>query len=304
MEQPTLIVMAAGIGSRFGGIKQLAAVGKHNELLLDYSLYDAKRAGFKRVVFVINRAIADDFEEAVLKRCRQYFCVECVYQEIDSCLPKGFIVPPERKKPWGTGHAVLCCRDVVQTPFAVINADDYYGIDAFASIYGALSGAQDSTHWYMVGYALLNTLTEHGHVSRGVCEVDEASMLQRITERTHIEKQPDGSAAYLLDGKFTPLPSHATASMNLWGFHPRVFDELSLHFSAFLDTACKTNPARAEYFLPTVVQAAIAANRARVFVLPSGARWYGVTYRPDLAIVQAAIERMTQEGIYPAPLWR
>lgn len=307
MQEPVLVVMAAGIGSRYGGLKQMDPVGKHGEFILDYSLFDAQKAGFRKIVFIVNRRIEQDFKQIISNRIDKR--LECAYvlQEIEALFPENLALPPERKKPWGTGHAVLCCKDVIRGPFAVINADDYYGAQAFGLIYDRLKAKRDGSRyaWCMVGYKLNNTLTDYGHVARGVCELS-GTKLVGMKERVHIEKY-GGHAAYTEDGgkNFVRLSDNTIVSMNMWGFTAAgIFDELSAGWPVFLESALSRNPAKAEYFLPDVVGKAVREGRAEVDVLPSPERWYGITYREDKPAVVAAIGKMTLEGAYPEPLWR
>ncbi len=306
-KKPVLVVMAAGMGSRYGGLKQIDPVGSHGEAILDYSLYDAYQAGFRRAVIVIKQAIVKDFMENVgrrLERCPME--IRCVFQELDK-LPDGFSVPEGRVKPWGTGHAVLCAGDVLDgAPFAVINADDYYGEGAFRAIYEYLCQAGDGEayDYCMVGYRLDKTVTEHGSVSRGVCVVDEDRCLLRIDERKRIEKY-DGGIHYTLDGEhWVDLSPDTVVSMNLWGFTPGFMQELEKGFPSFLADAVKTDPMKGEYLLPLVVSDLVQQGKARVRVLTSGDQWFGVTYAEDRPRVQEAIRQMTQAGKYPEDLWR
>ena len=284
MNKPVLVIMAAGMGSRYGGLKQLDPVGNHGQLIIDYSIYDARRAGFETVVFVIKPEIEEELKED---------------------LPEGYCVPEERRKPWGTAHAALAARNVVDGPFAVINADDYYGPEAFREIYGYLSAHADGDvyEYVMVGYLLKNTVTENGTVARGVCEETADNFLTRVTERTKIEKgepprytEDDGQT-------WTELSEDTIVSMNMWGFTRSFLDEAWARFPAFLDKALAENPAKAEYFLPTVVSQLIDEGKARVKVLRSEDKWYGVTYREDKPTVVAAITQKTREGLYPDRLW-
>ena len=306
MNKPVLVVMAAGMGSRYGGLKQVDPVGNHGQLIIDYSIYDAKRAGFETVVFVIKKAIEETFKGAIGNRLSKVMDVKYAYQELDD-LPEGYSVPDERVKPWGTCHAILAARKVVDGPFAVINADDYYGPEAFKEIYDYLLTHPDSPDTYefaMVGYLLGNTVTEHGHVARGICVEDENHFLQSVTERTHIEKVGDDARFTEDDGKtWTPVSGWTIVSMNLWGFTKSFLTEAGDRFPAFLDDALKTNPLKGEYFLPSVVSALIDEGKARVKVLRSHDKWYGVTYHEDKPVVVAAIAAKTADGTYPDNLW-
>ena len=306
MNKPVLVVMAAGMGSRYGGLKQLDPVGNHGQLIIDYSIYDARRAGFETVIFIIKREIEDTFRSAIGDRLSRVVDVKYAYQEL-SDLPSGFSVPEGRVKPWGTAHAVLAARHIVDGPFAVINSDDCYGPEGFREIYDYLSAHPDRPGCYeyaMVGYRLGNTVTEHGYVSRGVCEEDGDRFLTRVTERTRIEKDgPD--ARFTEDGGATwsPLSGDAVVSMNLWGFTRSFLDEAWARFPAFLDRTLAENPLKGEFYLPGVVTQLLDERKARVKVLRSGDRWYGVTYKEDKPAVVKAIAGMTAAGLYPDRLW-
>ena len=306
MNKPVLVVMAAGMGSRYGGLKQIDPVGGHGQLIIDYSIYDAHRAGFDTVIFVIKRQIEDSFKAAIGDRLSQVMDVRYAYQELDD-LPAGYTVPEGRVKPWGTAHAILAARDLIRGPFAVINADDCYGPEGFRAIYDYLEGHPDRPGCYeyaMVGYLLGNTVTEHGHVARGVCREDRDGYLLQVTERTHIE--PDGKdARYTEDeGKtWHPLPGDTVVSMNLWGFTRSFVDEAWGRFPAFLDRTLQTNPLKGEYFLPGVVTQLLEEEKARVKVLRSHDKWYGVTYQEDKPAVMAALADKTARGLYPDELW-
>lgn len=307
MEKPVLVVMAAGMGSRYGGLKQIDPVGPNGELIIDYSIFDARRAGFDTVVFVIKPELEGAFRAAIGDRLSRYMKVEYAFQELKD-LPAGYTVPEGREKPWGTCHAVLAARKLVDGPFAVINADDYYGPEAFQAIYDYLSANPDEGGVYqyaMVGYRLGNTVTENGTVARGVCEEDENGFLCQITERTHIAKDGD-NARYTEDGgaTWTALAGDTVVSMNLWGFTRSFMDEAKVEFPAFLRRTLVEDPLKGEYFLPAVVADLIGGGKARVKVLRSGDRWYGVTYPQDKPVVVDALARMTRDGRYPAPLWQ
>ena len=302
----TLIIMAAGIGSRFGeGIKQLAQMGPNGEIIMDYSIHDAKEAGFDKVVFVIRKDIEEEFKAVIGNRIGSQIEVEYVYQELTD-LPEGFTVPEGRKKPWGTGHAILSCLGTIDAPFAVINADDYYGSHAFKMIYDYLTTHEDDDkyRYTMVGYVVENTLTENGHVARGVCVTDENGYLQKINERTHIEKRENGTAYTEDDGQtWTVIPEGSTVSMNMWGFTPSILAELKARFSKFLDENLEKNPLKCEYFLPFVVDELLNEGKATVQVLKSLDKWYGVTYKEDKPVVVAAIQSLKDSGLYPEKLW-
>ena len=288
MNKPVLVVMAAGMGSRYGGLKQLDPVGSHGQLIIDYSIYDARRAGFDTVVFVIKHEIEEAFKAAIGQRLSKVINVKYAYQDLND-LPAGYSVPAERAKPWGTAHAILAARKVIEGPFAVVNADDYYGPEAFKAIYDYLEANPDKDGCYeyaMVGYRLGNTVTEHGHVARGVCQEDGDNFLVRVTERTRIEKEGEDARFTEDDGKtWTELPGSTIVSMNLWGFTRSFIDEAEKRFPAFLDKAVVENPLKGEYFLPSVVTQLLEENKARVKVLRSTDKWYGVTYRDDKPVV-------------------
>ena len=302
MKQPVLVVMAAGMGSRYGGLKQIDPVDKEGHIIMDFSVYDAVKAGFKKVIFIIKKENEADFKAAIGDRLNKHLDVTYVFQNLKN-LPEGYEVPEGRVKPWGTGHAVLSCIDEIDGPFAVINADDYYGANAFRMAYDFLTQNQDEDSIYrymMVGYKLENTLTENGHVARGVCVTDEEGHLQKIHERTHIERH-EGSVAYTEDeGKtWTALPQDSTVSMNMWGFSESILKELKARFPKFLEENLPVNPMKCEYFLPFVVDELLGENKATVKVLKSMDKWYGVTYKEDKPVVVAAIQRMKDEGLYP-----
>ncbi len=304
MNKPVLVIMAAGMGSRYGGLKQLDPVGNHGQLIIDYSIFDARRAGFETVVFVIKPEIEADFKEAIGDRVSKVMDVKYAYQ-LKEDLPEGYSVPAGRTKPWGTAHAALAARNIVDGPFAIINADDYYGPEAYQEIYNYLSAHADGDvyEYVMVGYLLKNTVTENGTVARGVCEETEDHYLTQVTERTKIEKgEPPRYTED--DGKtWTDLPGSTIVSMNMWGFTRSFLDEALARFPAFLDKALAENPEKGEYFLPTVVSQLIDEGKARVKVLRSEDKWYGVTYREDKPAVTAAIAEKTAAGLYPDQLW-
>lgn len=301
MNKPVLVVLAAGMGSRYHGLKQIDPMGKHGEKILDYSVYDAKRAGFETVVFVIKPEMEQAFEEAVGSHLREHIEVRYAYQTLDN-LPQGFSVPEGREKPWGTGHAVLCAAQVIDAPFAVINADDYYGPHGYKLLFDLL--CSDEERCAMVAYPLSSTVTESGHVSRGICKVSSEGFLQEVTERTWIEADGQNIGYSEDEGKtFTALDPQAPVSMNFWGFPQSFLKRAQEGFPAFLEQAMKENPLKAEYFLPSIVSRMIHEENAKVRVLTSSDRWYGVTYQQDKETVVAAFERMSKEGLYPQPLW-
>ena len=303
MAEPILLILAAGRGSRYGGLKQMDPVGPGGEVILDYSIFDARRAGFKRVVFLIKHEIEADFRERVGQRIERFMDVQYAFQQLEK-IPAPYAVPEGRTKPWGTGHAVLCCKELLDAPFAVVNADDYYGPGAFQAAYDALVAMDGASHDYvMVGYRLKNTLSEHGHVSRGVCDVDEKGLLRGITERTHIIASCDGPL-YTEDGEtYRRLAPDSLVSMNMWGFAPSLLRTLEQEFPAFLAKAAAENPLKAEYFLPTVVDGMLRRGEATARVIPCPDRWQGVTYPEDKPIVKTALAQMAQDGLYPTPLW-
>ena len=306
MNKPVLVVMAAGMGSRYGGLKQIDPVGNHGQLIIDYSIYDAKRAGFDTVVFVIKHEIEADFKAAIGDRLSKIINVKYAFQELTD-LPEGYTVPEGRVKPFGTAHAILAARNVVDGPFAVVNADDYYGPEGFKAIYDYLSQNPDSADCYeyaMVGYHLRSTITENGSVARGVCEEDENGYLARVTERTCIEKDGD-DARYTEDGGKTwiALPGETIVSLNLWGLTRSFIDEAEKRFPAFLDKTIAENPLKGEFFLPSVISELIGEGKARAKVLRSADKWYGVTYQADKPVVVAAIAEKTASGLYPDNLW-
>lgn len=304
-KKPVLVVMAAGMGSRYGGLKQIDPIDREGNIIMDFSIYDAVRAGFEKVIFIIKKENANLFKQAIGYRVSERIQVEYVYQELEN-IPQDFKVPEGRKKPWGTGHAVLSCLDIVDGPFAVVNADDYYGANAFRMAYEFLSNVQDDEkyHYMMVGYVLENTLTEHGHVARGVCVTDKAGYLEDICERTRIEKRPDGAAYTENDGEtWMRIPKGSIVSMNMWGFTNSILKELKERFRIFLEENLQKNPQKCEYFLPFVVDELLREGKADVKVEKSLDRWYGVTYKEDKEQVTEAIQQLKNNGLYPQKLW-
>ena len=306
MNKPVLVVLAAGMGSRYGGLKQMDSVAGHGQSIIDYSIYDARRAGFEKVIFVIKRELEEDFRRLVGDRIARGIQVEYAFQELDD-LPAGYAVPAGRKKPWGTTHAVLAARDLIRGPFAVINSDDYYGPEAFRLIYDFLSTQDEAAvpqRYAMVSYLLGNTVTDNGSVARGVCRVGEDGLLREVVEHTRIEK--DGSdARSTLDGGETwvPLPGSTPVSMNFWGFQRSFVDEGEARFPEFLDRILAENPEKGEFYLPLLVSRLIGEGKAQVRVLPSEDKWYGVTYREDNPGVGAARADMPAGGRSPETLW-
>lgn len=303
MNKPVLAIMAAGLGSRYGGLKQIAPVDDNKHIIIDYSIYDAHRAGFETVVCIITPALEKDFREVIGDRISKHMEVKYAYQKPDS-LPAGFSVPEGRIKPWGTAHAVLSAKNLIDSPFAVINADDFYGRSAFTEIYDFLSSKSDERTHAMVGFSIENTLTENGHVARGVCKVDNNDNLVEIIERVHIEARPDGAAFTEDNGEsFTFLPIGTTVSMNMWGFGQSIMNEIENRFAAFLNKNLPENPLKCEYFLPLVPNELLREGKVRITVLRTPDKWYGVTYPDDMPSVKAAIAKMKSEDIYPEYLW-
>lgn len=305
MKKPVLVIMAAGMGSRYGGMKQIDPVDEQGHIIMDFSIFDAKRAGFEKVIFIIKEENEADFKAAVGDRMEAIMDVSYVYQDMNN-IPKGFKVPEGRVKPWGTAHAVLSCIDEIDGPFAVINADDFYGRDAFQVIYDYLATHEDDDkyRYTMVGYKLENTVTDNGHVARGLCSTNADGELTGIFERTRIEKR-DGGIAYSEDDGQTwvPVSGDTLVSMNMWGFTRSILDEIKAGFPAFLEEGIAKNPMKCEYFLPSVVSGLLEEGRATVAVLESADKWYGVTYKEDKPVVMEAIKKMKEEGLYPETLW-
>ncbi len=306
MNKPELVVLAAGIGSRYGGLKQIEPVGPDGEIIIDYSIYDAIRAGFNRVVFVIRRDIADIFRETIGQRFESRIDVAYAFQEQDD-LPEGLRLPPGRTKPWGTGHAVLAARHAVRGPFAVINADDFYGQDSYRIVASALSGLTAPVpavpRYVLVGFPLRNTLSDFGHVSRGICTCGARHQLCRIEELTHIERE--GLSAIHRDpasGHTVRLTGDELVSMNMWGFTPDLFARLQRLFCDFL--ADRAGDLKAEFYLPAAVDRMIQAKETECLVQTTVSTWAGVTYREDRALLQAFIVKLIEQGCYPSPLWR
>ena len=307
-KKPVLVVMAAGMGSRYGGLKQIDPVGSRGEAILDYSLYDAHEAGFDTAVIIIKKAIEKDFMDTVGKRLEK--CpmeIRYAFQELDKELPADFQIPTERAKPWGTSHAVLCAKNEIgDAPFGVINADDYYGKSAFRVLYDALEEAEDTDRYtyFMVGYQLGNTVTDNGSVARGVCQTNDAGYLTDIVERTRIEKY-EGGIHFTVDGEhWEDLAFDTPVSMNMWGFTPSFLKEIENRFPKFLWETVPQNPAKAEFFLPMTVAELLNEDKATVKVLRSADKWYGVTYAADKPVVVAALKEMAAEGKYPDGLWK
>ncbi|MDD4376789.1 MAG: sugar phosphate nucleotidyltransferase [Eubacteriales bacterium] len=306
MKEPTLIIMAAGMGSRYGGLKQIDPISDKGEIILDFSLYDAMMAGFKNVIFIIKKENEKDFRELIDSRAGKYLNVKYAFQELND-LPKGYSVPQDRIKPWGTCHAVLSARHLIDGPFAVINADDFYGASAFQVMYEFLTKVEDKEtyNFAMVGYKLSKTLTENGHVARGVCKVDPQEYLVDIVERTKIMWRK-GEIAFTEDNGETweNIDGETTVSMNFWGFTKSMMEEMEKRFPDFLEKTMTSNPLKGEYFLPGVVDQLIKENKAKVKVLKSHDKWFGVTYKEDKERVVDAIQSMKDKGLYPEMLWR
>ena len=302
MKQPTLVVLAAGMGSRYGGLKQLDGVGPSGETIMDYSIYDAIRAGFGKVVFVIRRTFEQEFREKIISKYEHKIPVEIVFQDLDK-LPKGFSVPEGREKPWGTNHAVMMAEEVINEPFAVINADDFYGRHGFAIIADKLRSVSDETNKYcMVGYRVGNTLSESGTVARGVCEVNAEGLLTGVVERTSIARDETGKIAFTdEDGKTVYLDENTPVSMNMWGFTPDYFQHSTELFRHFLGQL-ETNP-KFEYYIPLVVNHLVANGTSTVEVLDTPDDWFGVTYASDRPGVVAKLAALAEEGVYPQPLF-
>ena len=304
MKKPILVIMAAGMGSRFGGLKQMTPIDAQGHFIMDYTIFDAIRAGFGKVVCVIKKEMEADFEAIVGTRIRPFVELVYVYQSIDM-VPEGYVIPEGRTKPWGTGHAVLAAAPAIDAPFAVINADDFYGREAFESIAKFLTADRKTTEHCMVGYALKNTLTENGSVSRGVCSVDEQDLLTGIVERTKILRLPDGQPAFTEDGEtFENLSEDTIVSMNCWGFQAEMLPKLQSLFAEFLQEKVPGNPMKAEFYLPSIADHLLRSGTGTVQVIACDARWYGVTYREDLEGVVAAMAAKKAAGEYPEYLWK
>lgn len=304
MKKPVLVIMAAGMGSRYGGLKQIDPIDEYGHIIIDFSIFDAKRAGFEKVVFVIKKENEEDFMTAIGNRIGRQIEVAYAYQDLNA-VPEGFTVPEGRVKPWGTSQAIMACQGIVDGPFAVINADDYYGAHAFQTIYDYLMENGDKEdQCAMVGYILKNTLTENGHVARGVCVTDENHHLLEIAERTRIIKTETGAAYSEDEGEtWVEIPPNSTVSMNLWGFSARLIDQLAEGFAPFLSENLGKNPMKCEYLLPAKVGELLKEGKLTVNVLQSLDRWYGVTYKEDKPEVVRAIQGLKDSGLYPQRLW-
>ena len=306
MKAPVLVVMAAGMGSRYGGLKQIDPVDEHGNIIIHYSLFDAYRAGFKTVVFVIKPELEETFKEVIGPKVPEKMEIKYAHQVITD-IPEGYEVPEGRTKPWGTAHAALAARHVVDGPFAIINSDDYYGVGAFKTIYDHLSSTPDSEEIYeyaMVGYMLENTVTENGSVARGVCTANDEGYLASVVERLKIVKGETCPKFTEDDGEtWTDLPGDTIVSMNMWGFNRSYLDEAEARFPKFLEETYKTNPMKGEYYLPGVVSQLLDDGKARVKLLSSPDKWYGITYKEDKPVIVAALKKMREEGLYPLGLW-
>ena len=301
MDKPVLVVLAAGMGSRYGGMKQLDPVGPSGQIIIDYSIFDARRAGFEKVIFIIRQEFEADFRKAIGDRLSRLMEVEYAYQSLED-LPAPYTVPEGRTKPFGTGQAVLSARKLIHGPFAVINADDYYGPEAFRVMYEYLSTHADTQQYQycMVGYQVKNTVTENGSVSRGVCQVGDDGMLTSVVERTKIVQDKDGVIRYADGDSWVDLPGDTLVSMGIWGLTASFLQEAEARFSGFLAENLPQNPLKCEYFLPTIISDLIGEGKAQVRMLHSADKWYGVTYREDKPGVVAALAALTQQGLYPA----
>ncbi len=302
--EPVLVIMAAGMGSRYGGLKQMDPLGPGGEVIIDYSLYDARRAGFKKVICIIKHEIEEGFKEIMDRGAAKYLDIDYAFQDIND-IPEGFTVPEDRKKPWGTGHAILAARDLIDSPFAVINADDYYGPEAFKLVYDYLSKAEDKEayDYCMVGYRVENTITENGTVARGICVADEGGCLRKIDERLNVGRGEDGKIRWT-DGEASEIiPEGTLVSMNFFGFTPSIIKELKARFPKTLEKILAENPVKGEFYIPIVTSDLVSEGKATVRVLDSSDRWYGVTYREDRPKVTQAMREKVARGEYPARLW-
>jgi len=298
--KPTLLVLAAGLGTRYGGLKQIDPVGPYGQTLIDYSIYGAMRAGFGRMVFVIRHYFEDAFRDVVSSKFERFVETDYVYQELDACLGD-FVLPAGREKPWGTGHAILASREAVVGPFAVVNADDYYGVDSLAAISRFLTTGVAPDRYAMIGYILRNTLSEHGAVARGITECDEHMLLRRVVERKRIEKTDSGVRYLDADGTAHPLTGDEIVSINLWGFHPSIFTHLEAQFRQFLRE--HGHERDSELYIPAVVDTVVRNGQVRVEVRKTHDEWFGVTYRADAPAAAECVRRLTAQGAYPERLW-
>ena len=301
MEKPVLVILAAGMGSRYGGLKQIDTVGNNSESIIDFSIYDAKEAGFEKVVLIIRKEHEEAFRKNLTDKVSKHMEVEFAYQDIND-IPEGISVPEGREKPWGTTHALLACRDVVKAPFAIINADDFYGKDAYKVVYDFLVNEVKDYEYGMVGYLCNNTLTDFGTVTRGLCK-EENGYLKAITEIQKIARK-DGEAVYEEDGEWKPLDKNALVSMNFWGFTPKIFEQCKEIFDEFIKKGVVENPMKSEHVIPTAVGDLVRDNKCKVKMLSSKDKWFGVTYPEDKQIVQDSINELIEQGIYPEKLWK
>lgn len=301
MEKPVLVILAAGMGSRYGGLKQIDTVGNNGESIIDFSIYDAKEAGFEKVVLIIRKEHEEAFRKNLTDKVSKHMEVEFAYQDIND-IPEGISVPEGREKPWGTTHALLACRDVVKAPFAIINADDFYGKDAYKVVYDFLVNEVKDYEYGMVGYLCNNTLTDFGTVTRGLCK-EENGYLKAITEIQKIARK-DGEAVYEEDGEWKPLDKNALVSMNFWGFTPKIFEQCKEIFDEFIKKGVVENPMKSEHVIPTAVGDLVRDNKCKVKMLSSKDKWFGVTYREDKPMVEENIQNMKDDNVYPFDLWK
>ena len=306
MQKPTLVILAAGMGSRYGGLKQIDPVDSEGHKIIDFSIYDAVRAGFGKVVFIIKKENEGDFRSCIGDAVSAVVPVEYVFQELTN-IPEGAVIPEGRVKPWGTAHAIYCCKDLVNEPFAVINSDDYYGVSAFKTLCDFLTKEPEDNsvmNFSMVGYQLKNTLTENGSVARGCCVMDENGFLETIDERTKIIKTEDGAAYSEDDGvSYIPMSADSLVSMNMWGFTPAIFKELEASINRFFKEDINSNPLKAECFIPMEVGRLVNEKKATVKVLSSEDKWFGVTYKEDKPFVEKSVQELKDKGVYPEKLW-
>ena len=301
MEKPTLVILAAGMGSRYGGLKQIDTVGNNGESIIDFSIYDAKEAGFEKVVLIIRKEHEEAFRKCLTDKVSKHMEVEFAYQDMYD-IPEGIKVPEGREKPWGTTHALLACRNIVKGPFAICNADDFYGKDAYRVIYNYLKNEISDDNYGMVGYLCNNTLTDNGTVTRGVCENTDGN-LSKIVEVQKIARK-DGKPVYEDNGEWKELDPNTLVSMNFWGFTPKIFEECEVLFKDFIGEAVKENPMKCEHVIPTAIGTLVKENKCKVKMLSSKDEWFGVTYKEDKPSVVAKIQKMKDDGIYPFDLWK
>ena len=300
MKKPALVILAAGMGSRYGGLKQIDGVGSHGEPIIEFSIYDAKQAGFEKVVLIIRKEHEEAFRSCLTDKISKHMEVEFAYQDMHD-IPEGIEIPEGREKPWGTTHALLACRNIVKEPFAIINADDFYGKDAYKVIYNYLSTDIKDDEYAMVGYPCINTLTDNGTVTRGWCQ-EKDGYLSEITEIQKIAKKGN-EAIYEENGEWKTMPNNALVSMNFWGFTPKIFDECAPVFESFIRKGVKENPMKCEHVIPTAIGTLVSEKKCQVRMLSSKAHWFGVTYKEDKPDVMAKIAKMREDGIYPDILW-